>query len=80
MQVRLKPAGRYVGTTTDEAGRFTIGELAGRQDLVVSKHGYEPRAISVEQTDRGRLLNLSLAPIIQIAAGEAINVTSTRTT
>lgn len=67
--------GRGKSATTDEAGRFTIGELAGRQDLVVSKYGYEPRAISVEQTDRDRLLNLSLAPIIRIAAGEAINVT-----
>lgn len=61
--------------TTDEAGRFTIGELAGRQELVLSKYGYEPRVIPVGQTDRDRLLNLSLAPIIQIAAGEAINVT-----
>ena len=67
--------GRGSSATTDEAGRFTIGKLAGRQDLVVSKYGYDPRAISVEQTDRDRLLNLSLAPIIRIAAGAAINVT-----
>jgi hypothetical protein len=67
--------GRGSSATTDEAGRFTIGELAGRQELVLSKYGYEPRAIPVGQTDRDRLLNLSLAPIIQIAAGEAINVT-----
>ena len=67
--------GRGNSATTDSAGRFTIGELAGSQELVLSEFGYESRTVSVGQTDRDRLLNLSLAPILRIAAGEAMNVT-----
>jgi hypothetical protein len=59
---------------TDEAGRYTIGEMSGLITLEVSKEGYEATVAGL-QVSSDQVLNLVLIPMIRIVAGESRTVT-----
>ena len=55
--------------TTDESGRYTIGELTGGIQIQTSKEGYEPQVVPVG-LDRDRVVNVTLLPVVRIAPGD----------
>lgn len=60
--------------TTDESGRYAIGELYGGVTVDISKDGYERQLVPV-YLDRDRVMNVTLPPVVRIAPGDPATVT-----
>lgn len=60
--------------TTDESGRYSIGELTGGIQIQTSKEGYEPQVVPVG-LDRDRVVNVTILPVVRIAPGDHATVT-----
>lgn len=70
--VRVQVGGK--STTTDDAGRYTVGELSGSFKIQISKDGYETQeARAVLGGDR--VVNVTLPPVVRISAGGMTTVT-----
>jgi hypothetical protein len=61
--------------TTDESGRYTIGELTGRIQIQTSKEGYEPQQVVPVVLDRDRVLNVTLPPVLRLTPGDQATFT-----
>ena len=60
--------------TTDESGRYAIGELYGGVTVDISKEGYERQLVPV-YLDRNGVMNVTLPPVVRIAPGDPATVT-----